>query len=154
MISTKPRVAKPSPVFPKEINDLAAMLFLLRVFSPNGIAITNAIVCQWNWSKTKTFSEHCGYWWNGSEAHGPLHSLRGKTSYCQILQSLAAVRLGVIMIIFTLKFGRHLASGPAECQWNFRAIGDVLPRILQLQDFTRSWGKTSVCLVNKGPLAV
>ena len=34
---------------------------------------------------------------------------------------------------------------------NFKAIGKVLTRISQFQDFTRSYGKTSVRLLNTGP---
>ena len=38
-----------------------------------------------------------------------------------------------------------------RCLSNFRAIGKVYGRISRLRDFTRSCGKTSYRLVNKGP---
>ena len=80
-----------------------------------------------------------------------LYSLSGKTSYRQISRSLEAARLGVIMIVsFWNLTGISAALLP---RWlsNFRAIGKVLTRISRFRDFTRSCGKTSYRLVNRGP---
>ena len=41
---------------------------------------------------------------------------------------------------------------PRRCLSNFRAIEKVYIRISRLRDFTRSSGKTSVRLVNRGPV--
>ena len=83
-----------------------------------------------------------------------LYSLSGKTSYRQISWSLEAARLGVIMIVSLWNLTGISAALLPRCLLNFRAIGKVQTRISRLRDFTRSYGKTSYRLVNRGPGAV
>ena len=80
-----------------------------------------------------------------------LYSLSGKTSYRQISWSLEAARLGVIMIVSLWNLTGISAALLPRCLLNFRAIGKVQTRISRLRDFTRSCGKTSYRLVNRGP---
>ena len=77
-----------------------------------------------------------------------IYSLSGKTSYRQISWSLEAVRLCYNDRI-DLTFGRHLGSAAAEVPVKFQSDRESLN--LRLRDFTRSYGKTCVRLVNKGP---
>ena len=86
-----------------------------------------------------------GFW------HMGLYSLNGKTSYRQISWSLKAMRLGDIIIISLWNLTDISAALLPRCLLNFRAIGKVRTRISRLRDFTRSCGKTSYCLVNRGP---
>ena len=79
-----------------------------------------------------------------------LYSLNGKTSYRQISWSLEAARLGVIMIVSLWNLTGISAALLPRCLLNFRAIGKVQTRISRLRDFTRSCGKTSYRLVNRG----
>ena len=79
-----------------------------------------------------------------------LYSLSGKASYRQISWRLEAARLDVILILSLWNLTGISAAVLPRCLSNFRAIGKVLPRISRLREFTRSCGKTSVCLVNKG----
>ena len=80
-----------------------------------------------------------------------LYSLSGKTSYRQISWSLEAARLGFIMIVSLWNLTGISAALLPRCLLNFRAIGKVQTRISRLRDFTRSCGKTSYRLVNRGP---
>ena len=80
-----------------------------------------------------------------------LYSLSGKTSYRQISWSLEAARLGVIMIVWLWNLTGISAALLPRCLLNFRAIGKVQTWISRLRDFTRSCGKTSYRLVNRGP---
>ena len=80
-----------------------------------------------------------------------LYSLSGKTSYRQISWSLETARLGVIMIVSLWNLTGISAALLPRCLLNFRAIGKVKTRISRLRDFTRSCGKTSYRLVNRGP---
>ena len=84
--------------------------------------------------------------------HQGLYSLNGKTSYRQISWSLEAARLGVIMIVSLWNLTGISAALLPRCLLNFRAIGKVQTRISRLRDFTRSCGKTSYRLVNRGPV--
>ena len=45
-----------------------------------------------------------------------------------------------------------IAAVLPRCLWNFKTIGKVQIRISRLRDFARSCGKTSVRLVNRGPV--
>ena len=75
-----------------------------------------------------------------------LYSLSGKTSSHQISGSLGAAGSGVLLIVSL----SNLTLLP-RCLSNFRAIEKVLTRNSQLPVFTGSCGKTSFCLVNRGP---
>ena len=82
------------------------------------------------------------------------YSLCGRTSYRKISWSLEAARLCWNNRI-GLNFDRHLDSFAAELPANFSAIGKVETRISRLRDFTRTYGKTPVRLMNmwiEGPL--
>ena len=80
-----------------------------------------------------------------------LYSLSGKTSYRQISWSLEAARLCVIMIVSHWNLTGISAALLPSCLSNCRAIEKVYSRISRLRDFTRSCGKTSYGLVNRGP---
>ena len=80
-----------------------------------------------------------------------LYLLSGKTSYQQNMWSFKAMRLDVIMIISLWYLTGISAVLLPKCLSNFKAIGNGLNRISRLQDFTRSCGKTSYRLVNRGP---
>ena len=81
-----------------------------------------------------------------------LYSLRSKTPYRQISQSLEAERLDVLIIVsFSNVTGVSAAPLP-RCMSNFRAIGIIYTQISRLGDFTRSRGKTSFRLRNRGPV--
>ena len=83
--------------------------------------------------------------------HQGLYSLSGKTSYHQISWSLEAARLGVVMIASLWNLTGILAALVPRCLLNFRAIRKIRTRISRHWDFTRSCGKTSYPLVNRGP---
>ena len=55
------------------------------------------------------------------------------------------------MIVLLWNLTGSSAALLPRCLLNFRAIGKVQTRISGLRDFTRSCGKTSYCLVNRGP---
>ena len=95
-------------------------------------------------------SEHICYWLSFIFPQGR-YSLSGKTSYRQISWNLEAVRLDVIMILSLWNLTGISAALLPGCLSNFRAIGKVYTRNPRLRDFTRSCGKTSVPIVNKGP---
>ena len=80
-----------------------------------------------------------------------LYSLSGKTSYRKISWCFEAARLGVIMIVSLWNLTGISTALLPRCLLNFRAIGKVQTRISRLRDFTRSCGKTSYRLVNRGP---
>ena len=80
-----------------------------------------------------------------------LYSLSGKTSYRQISWSLEAARLDVAMAVSLWNLTGTSAPLLPRYLPNFRAIGKVWTRISRLRDFTRSCGKTSYSLVNRGP---
>ena len=78
-----------------------------------------------------------------------LYSLSGKTSY---RPSLEATRLDVAIVVSLWNLtGTAAAALLPRCLLNFKAIGKVQTRISRLRDFTRSCGKTSYRLVNRGP---
>ena len=87
-------------------------------------------------------------WFSNPHPWASIH-LSGKTSYHQILWSLKAARLDII-IISLWNLTNILAEVLSRSMPNLRAIGKVLTRIWRLQGFTRSYGKTSVRLVNRG----
>ena len=75
-----------------------------------------------------------------------LYSLSGKTSYRQISWSLKAARLDVAMVVSLWNLtGTSAAVVPAKFQNIWKSL------ISRLRDFTRSCGKTSYRLVNRGP---
>ena len=73
-----------------------------------------------------------------------LCSLCSKTSYHQILSSLEAMRLHVVMIVELWNLAGISPALLPRCPWKFRAIGKVYIWISRLRDFTRSCGKTSI----------
>ena len=75
-------------------------------------------------------------------AHLRLYSLSGGTSYRTISWSLEAARLEVISNVTLLSM----------CLSHFRAIGNVLTRISRLRDYMTSYDRTSIRLVNRGPV--
>ena len=85
-------------------------------------------------------------WFNLSEP-GPL-SQSGETSYRQISWSLQAAKLGVITIVSL--WNLTAISAAPRCLSNLRPIGTVGTRISPIRDFTRSCGKTSARLANRG----
>ena len=81
--------------------------------------------------------------------HG-LCSLTGETSYRQISWSIEAVRSDVIMIA-SLWDLTGISTEPLPSSLpTVRVFGDVKTRIWRLRIFTRSCGKTSYRLVNRG----
>ena len=80
-----------------------------------------------------------------------LYSLSGKTSYRQISWSLEAARMYVAMVVSLWNLTGTSVSVLPRYVPNFRAIGKVQTRISRHRDFTRSCGKTSYRLVNRGP---
>ena len=80
-----------------------------------------------------------------------LYSLSGKTSYRQISWCLEASRLDVAMVVLLWNLTGTSAATLPRYLPNFRAIEKVLTRISRLRDFTRSCGRTSYRLVNRGP---
>ena len=87
-------------------------------------------------------------WANSSQV---LYSPSGKTFYRQILRSLEALRLCVVMIVSLWNFTCISAAVLPKFLSNFKAIGKVKTWISWLLDFARSCSKRSVCLVNRGP---
>ena len=83
-----------------------------------------------------------------------LYSLSGKMFYHQISWSFEAARLGVMMIISLWNLTGISAVQLPRCLSNFRAIRNDSNQISRIRDFTRSCGKTSVRLVNRGPKVV
>ena len=90
--------------------------------------------------------KYLDYWLLG------LYSLSGRTSYREISWSLEAARLGVIMIVSLWNFtGISATLLPTHaCQISER-LEKSKPGISRLRDFTRSYGKTSDRLKNRGP---
>ena len=82
--------------------------------------------------------------------HG-LHSLNGKTYYHKISWSLEAARLGVKMNVSSWNLIGFSVAALPRCPSNFRAIKKVYIQISRLPDFTISYAKTSVRLVNISP---
>ena len=64
---------------------------------------------------------------------------------------LEAARLDVAMVVSLWNLTGTSAAALPRYLPNFRAIGKVWTRISRLRDFTRSCGKTSYRLVNRGP---
>ena len=79
-----------------------------------------------------------------------LYWVRGRTSYGKIPWSLEALKLDVIMFVSLW----NLTSGAAEIPVKFKSDWKSPTRIIRLRDFTRSCGKTSVCIVNRGPILI
>ena len=93
----------------------------------------------------------CGYSYCWTWKTQGLYSLSGKTSYHQISRSLESAWFDVIIIVSLWNLTGISAALLPRCLSNRRAIGKILTRISWLRDFTRSCGKTSVRLVNRGP---
>ena len=81
----------------------------------------------------------CTTWHNRS-----IYSLSGRTSFRKNSWSLEAARFG-------FRFFQSLQSELPRRLLNFRAIRSLWYPISCLRDFMRSYGKTSVRLVNRGP---
>ena len=80
-----------------------------------------------------------------------LYSLSGKTSYRKISWSLEAARFGFELFQSLGNLAGTSAALLPRCLSNFRAIRPLQHPISRLRDFTRFGGKTSYCLVNRGP---
>ena len=80
-----------------------------------------------------------------------LYSLSGWSSYRQISWSLEAAKSVLLMIVSLGHWTATLAAALPGCLSNFRAIGKVWIRISRLRYFTRSCGKTPICLLNRNP---
>ena len=80
-----------------------------------------------------------------------LYSLSGRKSYRNISCSLEAARLDIIMIVLDWNSTGISAALLPRCLSNFRVIGKVQIRISWLRDCTRSYDKTSVRSVTRGP---
>ena len=87
----------------------------------------------------------CGY------RHLGLYSLSGKTSYRNISWSLEAARFGFKLFQSLWNLAGTSAALLPRCLSNYRAIRPLQHPISRLRDFTRFGGKTSYCLVNRGP---
>ena len=74
-----------------------------------------------------------------------LYWVRGRTSYRKIPWSLEALKLDVIMFVSLW----NLTGGAAEIPVKSKSDWKSPTRIIRFRDFTRSCGKTSVCLVNR-----
>ena len=79
------------------------------------------------------------------------YSLSGKTCCCQTSLTLEAARFDVIMILSLWYLTGFSVALLPRCLSHIRAIGKGWTRISRLRDFTRSCGKTSLCLVNRSP---
>ena len=90
--------------------------------------------------------------WSGHdyEKQG-LYSLSGKTSYRQISWSFVTAILNVIMFISLCNLTDISAAVLPRCLSNCRAIGKVCTRISRLRSKARSYSKTSIPLVKRGP---
>ena len=90
-----------------------------------------------------------GYRVPWTSASGPPYSPSGRTSYRKISWSFEAIWCYIVCI--ALKFERQVGNAAADVPVIFR-IWKSLNRISGPWDFTRSCGKTSVCLeVNRVP---
>ena len=83
-----------------------------------------------------------------------LYSLSGKTFHRQILWSLEAVILDIVIIVSLWNLTGFSTAPLRRYLRHFRAIGKVEPRTSRLQVFMRSCGKTSYRLVNRGPVSL
>ena len=106
---------------------------------------------MWLWPR---FRELCFVSWDELQRHYVhallgLPSLNGRTSYPKISRSLEAARFwfGLIQSLWNLT-GISTAALP-RCLSNFRAMRSLQYPTSRLRDFTRSCGKTSVCLLNR-----
>ena len=83
--------------------------------------------------------------------HLGLYSLSCKTTYRKISWSLEAARFGFKLFQSLWNLQGTSAAALPRCLSNFRAILPLQRPISRLRDFTRSCGKTSYRLVNRGP---
>ena len=81
---------------------------------------------------------------------GPV-SISDMTSYRKISRSLDAARLVVQIIVSLWNLTGTLAAVLLRCLSKFRAIGQFLPSISWLRDFTRFYNKTSYRILKQGP---
>ena len=77
--------------------------------------------------------------------HQGLYSLSGRTSYYKISRNFEAARFGFKLFQLLWNF---------KCLSNSRAIRSLKHPISRLRDSTRSHGKTSTHLMNRGPWQV
>ena len=80
-----------------------------------------------------------------------LYSLSGKTSYRKMLWSLEAARFVFRLFQSLWNLTTISAAMLPRCLTNFRMIRSLYHPISRLRDFARFGGKTSYCLVNRGP---
>ena len=81
-----------------------------------------------------------------------LYSLSGKTSYRKISWSLEAARFGFGFFQLLWNLTGISAAALPRCLSNFIAPRSLQHPISRIRDFTRSGGKTSYRLVNRGPV--
>ena len=86
--------------------------------------------------------------WN---APGPYSLINCKTSYRKIAWSLDVTGFGFRLYQSLRNFNGTSRAALPRCLSNWRAIRSLLHPISRLRDFTRSGGKTSHRLVNRGP---
>ena len=119
--------------------------------------INNSSIVHTNWIYTMN-----AYFWitnlvldilflDGAMRYQGLYSLGRRMSYRKISWSLEAARLDVIIIVSLRNLIGISAALLSRSLSNSRAIRKVQTRISGPQHFTRSCGKTSVRLVNRGP---
>ena len=96
--------------------------------------------------KMSQSSKRVGKWYP-NKYYQALYSLNGKTSYHPTSWRLEAARLDIIMIVSLWNF----TGISAALLVNFRAIRKVMIRISWLWNFTRSYGRTGVCLMKSVP---
>ena len=90
-----------------------------------------------------------GAYLHKSSSMHPEPIFTNRTSYRKFSWRLEATRLDVLMIVSLRDLTGISAALLPRCLSNFRGIGKVEIWISRLRDFTRSCGKTSVCLVNR-----
>ena len=92
-------------------------------------------------------------WWLAGQNEKELgsYSLSGRTSYRTISWGLQAARSGFSLFQSLWNMTGASAEALTRCLTNFRAIRWLQHPISRLRVFTRSYGKTSVRLVNRDP---
>ena len=85
------------------------------------------------------------------DIHLGLCSLRKRTAYRNISQSLGAARMNVLILLSLWKLTDGSAAVLPDHLSNFRAIAERITHISRPWDFARSHDKTSLRLVNGGP---
>ena len=108
------------------------------------------VSCGWSDVSGEYFSKRSFGWVPKLQGSGPLSTKRKDV----LPQDLVKSRIREIVCYndrIVLKFDRHLGSAAAKVPVIFQSDWKYLNINLGLRCFTRSWGKTSVRLVNRGP---